>query len=143
MATSSGPSSPDFQSIRRLSRTGAASDFIVTLLVVLPRRLATLVEGDRSLGAHHDPEDERQEWLRLTPLERWSESMKSWTRYLAQGGSLDPKPDSQSSFDFPELRGEHPVDGRPVGRRIDINSMEPAMIQHDENADPRSRGTLS
>ena len=37
----------------------------------------------------HDLEDEWQEWFRLTPLERWSESMKLWPQYLAQGGSLD------------------------------------------------------
>lgn len=64
-----------------------------------------------------DLADEWQEWFRLTPLERWQESMKLWAQYLAQGGSLDPEPDSQSPFDFPELRGPRPVDGRS-GLRI-------------------------
>ncbi|MBN8247262.1 MAG: hypothetical protein J0L84_07440 [Verrucomicrobia bacterium] len=66
---------------------------------------------------HGDPESEAQDWLRLTPLERWRESMVLWTQYLAQGGSLDPEPDSQSPFDFPELRGARPVDGR-AGLRV-------------------------
>lgn len=56
--------------------------------------------------------DEWQEWYRLSPLERWQESMNLWQQYLAQGGSLDPEPDSQSPFDFPELWGARPVDGR-------------------------------
>lgn len=62
-------------------------------------------------GVQQDPADEWQEWFRLTPLERWRESMKLWTQYLAQGGSLDPEPDSQSPFDFSELRGPRPIDG--------------------------------
>jgi hypothetical protein len=60
----------------------------------------------------HDSSDEWQEWFRLGPLERWNESMKLWAQYLAQGGSLDPEPDSQSPFNFPELQGSRPVDGR-------------------------------
>ena len=64
-----------------------------------------------------DPTDEWQEWFRLTPLERWRETMKLWAQYLAQGGSLDPEPDSQSPFDFPEQRGSRPVDGRS-GMRV-------------------------
>jgi hypothetical protein len=65
----------------------------------------------------NDPADEWHEWYRLTPLERWRESEKLWAQYLAQGGSLDPEPDSQSPFDFPELRGARPVDGR-AGLRV-------------------------
>ena len=64
-----------------------------------------------------ESEDEWQEWYRLTPIERWQQSMSLWTLYTAQGGSLDPEPDSQSPFDFPELRGTRPVDGRS-GMRI-------------------------
>ena len=65
----------------------------------------------------NDPTDEWHEWYRLTPMERWRESEKLWAQYLAQGGSLDPEPDSQSPFDFPELRGARPVDGR-AGLRV-------------------------
>ena len=57
--------------------------------------------------------EEWAEWYRLTPVQRWLESEKLWQTYLALGGSLDPEPDSQSPFDFPELRGPRPVDGRP------------------------------
>lgn len=45
-----------------------------------------------------DPTDEWHEWYHLAPLERWRESEKLWAQYLAQGGSLDPEPDSQSPF---------------------------------------------
>ena len=65
----------------------------------------------------HDPADEWQEWFRLAPLDRWRESMKLWARYLALGGSLDPEPDSQSPFHFPELPSSRAVDGR-TGLRV-------------------------
>jgi hypothetical protein len=38
------------------------------------------------------------EWFRLTPAERWRESLKLWQSFLALGGSLDPEPDTQSPF---------------------------------------------
>lgn len=38
------------------------------------------------------------EWYALTPQERWAESEKLWETYLALEGSLDPEPDTQSSF---------------------------------------------
>jgi hypothetical protein len=41
-------------------------------------------------------EEEWQAWYRLTPEQRWDESMKLWEFYRAMGGSLDPEPDSQS-----------------------------------------------
>ncbi len=56
--------------------------------------------------------DEWIEWYKLTPLERWEETEKLWSQYMSMGGSLDPEPDSQSPFDFPELRGSRPIDGR-------------------------------
>ena len=46
-----------------------------------------------------ETEDEWDAWQRLTPQQRWRESMKLWEFYLAMGGSLDPEPDSQSPFD--------------------------------------------
>jgi hypothetical protein len=33
------------------------------------------------------------EWCRLTPAQRWLESVKLWQICFALGGSLDPKPD--------------------------------------------------
>ncbi len=46
--------------------------------------------------------DEAEEWLRLTPAERFLESGKLWALYLVLGGSLDPEPDPQSPFYVPE-----------------------------------------
>jgi hypothetical protein len=62
--------------------------------------------------------DTWQEWYRLSPMERWSESMKLWEIYLAIGGSLDPDPDSQSPFDAFMPRGIAPADGGPHLRVI-------------------------
>ena len=67
------------------------------------------------------PEDlvgeEWAEWYRLTPEQRFLESMKLWETYLALGGSLDPEPDTQSPFFDAEEWRENAVDGRP-GVRI-------------------------
>jgi hypothetical protein len=46
--------------------------------------------------------DEWREWIALTPLERWRQSQLLFAQYLAQGGSLDPDPDPDSPFYFPE-----------------------------------------
>lgn len=62
-------------------------------------------------------EDEWLEWYRLTPQERWRESMKLWEHYLAIGGSLDPEPDSHSPFYFGDPPGPAPADGGP-GLRV-------------------------
>ena len=64
-----------------------------------------------------DLPDEWKEWISLTPLERFRRSEQMFAQYLAMGGSLDPDPDPTSPFDFPELRGTRPVDGRP-GLRV-------------------------
>lgn len=55
--------------------------------------------------------EEQKDWLRLTPRERYLESCKLWSTYLVLGGRLDPEPDSQSPFDFPEMRREMPAHG--------------------------------
>ena len=46
--------------------------------------------------------EEWQEWLMLTPLERFRQSEKLFAQYLAMGGSLDPDPDPTSPFDVPD-----------------------------------------
>jgi hypothetical protein len=56
--------------------------------------------------------EEQAEWMKLTPQQRYIESCKLWSTYLALGGSLDPEPDSQSPFNFPELECAVPADGR-------------------------------
>lgn len=68
-------------------------------------------------------EDQWKDWYRLTPQERWAESMKLWEFYLAVGGSLDPEPDSQSPFDADYQRGPVPADGRPGLRVIRRSSV--------------------
>ncbi|MCI0376577.1 MAG: hypothetical protein L0215_03120 [Gemmataceae bacterium] len=42
------------------------------------------------------------DWYRLTPQERWRVSEKLWELYLSVGGSLEPEPDPQSPFYFPD-----------------------------------------
>lgn len=62
---------------------------------------------------HDDLEpDEWIAWMKLTPAQRFREQDRLWATYLALGGSLDPEPDSQSPFDFPELERAVPPDGR-------------------------------
>lgn len=61
---------------------------------------------------------EEEEWMLLSPVERWIETCKLWEIYLSLGGSLDPEPDSESPFDFPELQRAKPPDGRSGVRFI-------------------------
>ena len=56
--------------------------------------------------------EEWAEWYRLTPAQRWRETLRLWRSYLMLGGSLDPEPDSQSPFHDPEA----PSPGAPDGR---------------------------
>ena len=45
-------------------------------------------------------EEETIAWYRLTPVERFQESLKLWEVYILLGGDLGPEPDSQSPFCF-------------------------------------------
>ena len=58
-----------------------------------------------------------QEWVKLTPLERFRESEKISAEYLATGGSLDPDPDPTSPFYDPEASSTGPAYGR-AGLRV-------------------------
>ncbi len=60
---------------------------------------------------------EWQEWLDLTPLERFRQSEALFAQYLAMGGSLDPDPDPTSPFDDSQTSGAVAAYGRP-GLRI-------------------------
>ena len=66
--------------------------------------------GSPALRAICEPE--WLDWYRLSPQERWRESMKLWEVFLALGGSLDPEPDSQSPFYFREERSPAPAESR-------------------------------
>ena len=61
--------------------------------------------------------EEWQEWVRLTPIERFRESEKIFAQYLAMGGSLDPDPDPPSPFYDAETSGAGPAYGR-AGLRV-------------------------
>lgn len=45
---------------------------------------------------------EWQEWIDLSPMERFKQSEQIFANYLAMGGSLDPDPDPNRPFDIPE-----------------------------------------
>ena len=79
------------------------------------------VKRELSTLSMTDEDEEWREWSRLTPQERWEENGRLWQTYLSLGGSLDPQPDSQSPFDFPELERAVPADRRsslyPLRRR--------------------------
>jgi hypothetical protein len=68
-----------------------------------------------------DPE--MLEWWSLTPAQRFRESEKLWATFLALGGSLEPEPDWQSPFYFPDTSRPSTAHGRsgvhPVRRRRD------------------------
>ena len=57
------------------------------------------------------PEDEWSDWYQLTPTERWIETQKLWSFYMASGGSLDTEPDSQSPFDTRFTQRPRTADG--------------------------------
>lgn len=50
--------------------------------------------------------EEEYEWMLLSPKKRFKEASKLWGVYLSLGGSLDPEPDPQSPFYFPEVQGK-------------------------------------
>ena len=56
---------------------------------------------------HYEPQEDPEtlEWWSLTPAQRFQESQRLWATFLAMGGSLDPEPDWQSPFYFPETSG--------------------------------------
>jgi hypothetical protein len=61
---------------------------------------------------------ETLEWWSLTPAQRFVESQKLWSSFLALGGSLDPEPDSQSPFYFEEAPGSRAPHGRSGLHRV-------------------------
>jgi len=61
--------------------------------------------------------EEWQEWLALTPLERFRQSEQIFAQYVAMGGSLDPDPDPTSPFYDPETSSAGAAYGRP-GLRV-------------------------
>jgi hypothetical protein len=69
--------------------------------------------------------EEWAEWYRLSPEERFKESMKLWETYLALGGSLEPEPDTQSPFFDPEEWRANASYGRPGVRVLRRGGVQP------------------
>jgi hypothetical protein len=67
---------------------------------------------DESIRAEDFVGAEWAEWYRLSPRERFLESMKLWDTYLELGGSLEPEPDTQSPFFDPDEWRENAAHGR-------------------------------
>src|SRR6266404_5302750 len=66
----------------------------------------------KQLLAYEPAEDpETLDWWSLTPGQRFLESQKLWTTFVALGGSLDPEPDWQSPFYFAEISRPRPAHG--------------------------------
>lgn len=63
-------------------------------------------------------DDEVLEWYRMTPEERWEESMRLWHTFFLLGGQLDPEPDTQSPFYDAGARRGGPADGRAGVRSL-------------------------
>jgi hypothetical protein len=61
--------------------------------------------------------EEWQEWIDLSPMERFKQSEQPFANYLAMGGSLDPDPDPNSPFDDAQTSGAGPAYGR-AGLRV-------------------------
>jgi hypothetical protein len=63
-------------------------------------------------------EEEVLEWYRMSPQERWAESMRLWDTFRLLGGQLEPEPDSQSPFHDAGARRGVSADGRPDVRAV-------------------------
>jgi hypothetical protein len=58
------------------------------------------------------------DWYRLSPQERWAESMRLWNTFRLLGGQLEPESDSQSPFHDAGARRGGPADGRSGLRAV-------------------------
>lgn len=72
----------------------------------------------RSPAVERCIDEEVLEWYRMSPQERWAESMRLWDTFYLLGGRLEPEPDSQSPFYDAGARGRVPADGRPGLRSV-------------------------
>jgi len=63
-------------------------------------------------------EEEVLEWYRMTPLERWEESMRLWSTFRLIGGRLRPDPAIQTLARDAQTRGASRADGRTPVRVI-------------------------
>lgn len=76
--------------------------------------------------------EERLDWYRLTPQERFRQSSLLWEHYLALGGSLDPESDTLSPFfDEDEWRAIT-ADGRAGVRSLRVGRIQPGRLSSDQ-----------
>jgi hypothetical protein len=73
---------------------------------------------ERSPAIEGCVDEEVLEWYRMSPRERWAESMRLWDTFYLLGGQLEPEPDSQSPFHDARARRGGPADGRPGLRSL-------------------------
>lgn len=57
-------------------------------------------------------EEEVLEWYRMSPQDRWAESMRLWSTFNLLGGRLEPEPDTQSPFHDARARRAGAAHGR-------------------------------
>ena len=62
--------------------------------------------------------EETADWMRLTPQQRWAESVRLAAWFRALGGTSDPDPDPSSPFYDPDVRRLRSVDGGPGVRVV-------------------------
>lgn len=72
----------------------------------------------RSPALERSVDPEVLDWYRLSPQERWTESMRLWDTYRLLGGQLEPESDSQSPFYDAGARRRGPADGRTGLRSV-------------------------
>ena len=80
-----------------------------------------------SSHSSYEPQEDPEtlEWWSLTPAQRFVESQKLWATFLALGGSLDPEPDWQSPFYFPETSGPRSAHGRSSVHSVRRRRVQP------------------
>ncbi len=81
---------------------------------------ATATAGPRlgSPALERCVEEEILEWYRMSPRDRWTESLLLWDTFILLGGQLDPEPDSQSPFYDEQSRRRSTTDGRSSVRAV-------------------------
>ena len=69
------------------------------------------ITADRSVSLDDLYGEETANWMRLTPQQRWAESIRLSAWFHPLGGTSDPDPDPSSPFHDPAVRRARPVDG--------------------------------
>ena len=63
-------------------------------------------------------EEEVLDWYRMSPRDRWAESLRLWDTFILLGGQLEPEPDSQSPFYDWRSRRRGTTNGRSSVRAV-------------------------